>query len=59
MNVLRAMVAMSYVQVTLGIAALVHYTPVSLAAAHQNGFMILLTLAFWFSHELRRFPIKF
>lgn len=57
-RVLNALLAMSYIQVTLGIATVIHNVPVSMAASHQNGFMILLTLAFWFSHELRRFPVK-
>lgn len=41
-------------QVTLGIATLVHYVPVSLAVMHQTGSVALLTLAVWLSQELKK-----
>lgn len=57
-GVLNALAAVSYLQVTLGVAALVHEVPVYMAALHQNCFMVVLALAFWFAHEIRRFPVK-
>ena len=41
------------VQVTLGIATLVHVTPVPLAAAHQAGALVLFSLALYVLHTLR------
>ncbi|MDH3513812.1 MAG: COX15/CtaA family protein [Gammaproteobacteria bacterium] len=41
------------VQVMLGITTLVHVTPVSLAAAHQAGALILFSLAVYSAHTLR------
>lgn len=41
------------VQVTLGIATLLHFVPVSLAAAHQAGALVVFTLAIVLSHRLR------
>ena len=45
--------AMAAVQVGLGIATLLLVVPVPLAAAHQAGAVILLTLALWATHENR------
>jgi cytochrome c oxidase assembly protein subunit 15 len=42
------------VQVGLGIATLVHVTPVSLGAAHQAGALVLFSLALYSLHTLRR-----
>uniref|UniRef100_A0A915JAR4 Uncharacterized protein n=1 Tax=Romanomermis culicivorax TaxID=13658 RepID=A0A915JAR4_ROMCU len=58
-NLLRAATIVSYAQVIIGIAALIHDIPVYVAALHQNNFMIVLSLIFWFAHDIRRFPIKF
>lgn len=41
------------IQVTLGITTLLYVTPVSLAAAHQAGALVLLTLALLLNHALR------
>jgi cytochrome c oxidase assembly protein subunit 15 len=41
------------VQVALGIATLVHVTPVSLGAAHQAGALVLFSLALYSLHSLR------
>ena len=41
------------VQVALGIATLVHVTPVSLGAAHQAGALVLFSLALYSLHTLR------
>lgn len=40
-------------QVGLGISTLLMYVPVSLAAAHQSGSLLLLSLAVWLTHELK------
>ncbi|KAJ9583855.1 hypothetical protein L9F63_021800, partial [Diploptera punctata] len=39
--------------VTLGICTLLWYVPVTLAAAHQSGSLVLLSLAVWLTHELK------
>ncbi|KAK9508854.1 hypothetical protein O3M35_006314 [Rhynocoris fuscipes] len=49
----NALTAMAWLQVTLGITTLLHYVPVSLAALHQSGSLILLSFAVWLSHELK------
>ncbi|MCR4302298.1 MAG: COX15/CtaA family protein [Sulfuricaulis sp.] len=41
------------VQVLLGIATLINFTPVPLAAVHQAGALILLSLAVYCAHALR------
>jgi cytochrome c oxidase assembly protein subunit 15 len=41
------------VQVGLGIATLVHVTPVSLGALHQAGALVLFSLALYSLHTLR------
>ncbi|XP_075222238.1 heme A synthase COX15-like [Lycorma delicatula] len=48
-----AMATMAWMQVGLGISTLLMYVPVSLAAAHQSGSLILLSLAVWLTHELK------
>jgi len=47
------MMAMSTVQVSLGISTLLLHVPVPLASAHQMGSLTLLTLSLWFAHTLR------
>jgi cytochrome c oxidase assembly protein subunit 15 len=42
------------VQITLGISTLLLVVPLTLAAAHQAGALLLLTAAIWVNHELRR-----
>lgn len=49
----NAVAAMGWTQVALGITTLLTYVPVSIAAAHQSGSLILLSLAIWLSHELK------
>lgn len=44
------------VQVGLGISTLLTYVPTPLAASHQSGSLILLSIAFWLTHELKRIP---
>uniref|UniRef100_A0A5S6QPR7 Integrase catalytic domain-containing protein n=1 Tax=Trichuris muris TaxID=70415 RepID=A0A5S6QPR7_TRIMR len=57
-RVLHALIVTCACQVALGIATLVHQVPVSMAAAHQATFMVLLTFVTWLLSELRRMPIK-
>ncbi|CDW53093.1 Cytochrome c oxidase assembly protein COX15 [Trichuris trichiura] len=57
-RVLHALIVTCAAQMALGIAALVHYVPLSLAEAHQANFMVLLTFATWLLNELRRMPVK-
>ncbi|XP_063381568.1 cytochrome c oxidase assembly protein COX15 homolog [Cydia fagiglandana] len=45
--------AMAWMQVGLGIATLLHYVPTPLAASHQSGSLLLLTLAIWLTHEVK------
>lgn len=53
MNCMLGMVA---IQITLGITTLLLYVPTHLAASHQSGSLTLLSLALWFTHELRKIP---
>ncbi len=47
------LLAMFAVQVTLGIATLVHVVPLPLAAAHQAGALLLFAFALHLAHALR------
>ncbi|XP_014240856.1 cytochrome c oxidase assembly protein COX15 homolog isoform X2 [Cimex lectularius] len=49
----NALMAMGWLQVTLGITTLLHYVPISLASLHQTGSLALLSCAIWLSHELK------
>ncbi|KAI5633345.1 cytochrome oxidase assembly protein domain-containing protein [Phthorimaea operculella] len=49
----NAVGAMAWMQVTLGIMTLLHYVPTPLAASHQSGSLVLLSLAIWLTHELK------
>lgn len=51
---LKALVAMAYLQATLGITTLLTFVPVEIAASHQAGSLALLTTALWVLQELRR-----
>ena len=55
---LHSFAIMGFTQVAFGIVTLIHHVPVWLASLHQNGFMILLSTAFWLTTEIRRLPIK-
>lgn len=44
---------MAFAQIALGISTLLLAVPVSLAAAHQAGALLLFSLALWTAHELR------
>lgn len=51
-----AMAGVSAIQVSLGISTLIYLVPVSLAAAHQAGSLVLLTSGLFLTHSLRRLP---
>lgn len=50
---ISAFVAMTWVQVALGVSTLLLAVPVSLASLHQVGAVVLLSAATWVVHELR------
>jgi cytochrome c oxidase assembly protein subunit 15 len=49
----NALVLVLALQITLGISTLLMVVPVTLAAAHQAGAMILFATSLWVTHELR------
>lgn len=54
-----AVAIMGWLQVILGITTLLTYVPVPLAASHQSGSLVLLSLAVWLTHEcklIRKLP---
>lgn len=51
---LHLMLAMLFIQVTLGISTLLMYVPVALAAAHQGGALLLFTIVLFVTHQIRR-----
>nr|XP_033799209.1 cytochrome c oxidase assembly protein COX15 homolog isoform X2 [Geotrypetes seraphini] len=53
---LKYLLAVAYLQVTLGISTLLLYVPTPLAATHQSGSLALLSMALWLMHEIRRLP---
>lgn len=48
-----AVAIMGWFQVILGITTLLTYVPVPLAASHQSGSLVLLSLAVWLTHECK------
>jgi len=50
----NALVGMVAIQVSLGIATLLMYVPIPLAATHQAGSLTLLSIALWLMHCIRR-----
>ena len=50
---IHALAIMVLFQVVLGISTLLLFVPVSLAAIHQAGALVLFTLALWTTYELR------
>ncbi len=42
------------IQISLGIATLLNFVPIPLAAAHQGGAVLLFAAALWVSHRLRK-----
>lgn len=49
----NAVAIMGWMQVVLGISTLLLHVPVSLAATHQSGSLILLSMTIWLTHELK------
>lgn len=49
----QAVAVMGWLQVVLGITTLLTYVPVSIAATHQSGSLVLLSMAVWLTHELK------
>ncbi|CAB3255090.1 unnamed protein product [Arctia plantaginis] len=45
--------AVAWLQVGLGILTLLQYVPTALAASHQSGSLVLLSLAIWLTHEIK------
>ncbi len=45
---------MLVIQVSLGIATLLHVVPIPLAASHQGGAVLLFAASLWVSHRLRQ-----
>ena len=48
-----ALATMAWLQVGLGITTLLTYVPVPIAASHQSGSLVLLSLAIWLTHEIK------
>ncbi|WP_374563670.1 COX15/CtaA family protein, partial [Nitrosomonas sp.] len=44
---------MLIIQISLGIATLLHVVPIPLAASHQGGAVLLFAASLWVSHRLR------
>jgi cytochrome c oxidase assembly protein subunit 15 len=51
---LHLMLAMLFIQVSLGISTLLLHVPVVLAASHQTGALLLFTLVLFVAHQIRR-----
>ncbi|KAH9633820.1 hypothetical protein HF086_005454 [Spodoptera exigua] len=52
-RVVNGVGAMAWLQVSLGIMTLLYYVPTPLAASHQSGSLVLLSLAIWLTHEIK------
>ncbi|XP_047530844.1 cytochrome c oxidase assembly protein COX15 homolog [Vanessa atalanta] len=52
-RVALAVAAAAWLQVGLGITTLLTYVPTPVAASHQAGSLVLLTLAVWLTHEIK------
>ncbi|XP_056004711.1 cytochrome c oxidase assembly protein COX15 homolog [Ostrea edulis] len=52
----NALLGMGLIQASLGISTLLTYVPTPLAATHQSGSLVLLSIAVWLTHEFRRLP---
>lgn len=48
-----AVLCAGYLQVLLGSSTLLYHVPLTLAASHQSGSLILLSTIIWLCHELR------
>ena len=54
----QALMGMGWMQVGLGVSTLLLHVPTWLAATHQQGSLILLTIATWLYHELGKKKVK-
>ena len=50
---LHSVAGMGALQVALGLGTLLMYVPVPMAAAHQTGALVLLTLTTWTANSLK------
>lgn len=48
-----ALGVMGWCQVAMGVTTLLLYVPVPVAAAHQSGALVTLSLAMWLAHEMK------
>jgi cytochrome c oxidase assembly protein subunit 15 len=55
---LHLLLATACIQVTLGISTLLLVVPTALAAAHQGGALLLLTVSVFVLHQIRPAPLK-
>ncbi|KAI8055153.1 COX15-like protein [Syncephalis plumigaleata] len=55
----HGMLAAALVQISLGISTLLYAVPIPLAASHQAGSLVLLTMVLRLAHLLKRSPVKF
>jgi cytochrome c oxidase assembly protein subunit 15 len=51
---LNLMLAMLFIQVSLGISTLLFHVPAALAASHQGGALLLFTIVLFVAHQIRR-----
>jgi cytochrome c oxidase assembly protein subunit 15 len=54
---LHCLLAAAMLQVALGISTLLLHVPVTLAAAHQGGALVLFTVLLFISHRMRPQPV--
>ncbi|XP_060551382.1 cytochrome c oxidase assembly protein COX15 homolog [Ruditapes philippinarum] len=52
----NCLAGMAFIQASLGILTLLMYVPTHLAATHQSGSVVLLSMATWLALELKRLP---
>jgi len=52
-----ALGCMGWMQVALGVTTLLLYVPVPVAAAHQSGALVTLSLAMWLAHETQMLKV--
>jgi cytochrome c oxidase assembly protein subunit 15 len=52
----NAMFLVACAQASLGIATLVYFVPIPLAATHQAGSLTLYSVSLWLMHLLKRLP---
>lgn len=52
-----ALGCMGWMQVALGISTLLLYVPVPVAASHQSGALVTLSLAMWLAHETQMLKV--